>query len=228
MLDEFKARGATDYLCLVERTETALWVDETPGVVASWLSDAPDGFGDDAIALIRAAMPAFTMALLSRTLRKTTRSLLATYLGQDAAERVLAGNVVRGRAEPLRTVVWFADLVGFTRLADTHDGAFLLAMLNEYAEPQVESIEEHGGHVLKFIGDGLLAIFPGRRAVVRVRACARRGRRLPAAHRRAQCDGAPRKGCRSPTPTSRCTSARCCTATSAARDGSTSRCSAPR
>ena len=160
VLDEFKARGATDYLCLIERSETALWTDETPGVLASWLSDAPGGFGDDAVVLIRAAMAAFSVAFLARTMRKTTRALLATYLGQDAAERVLAGNVVRGRAEPLRAVVWFADLVGFTRIADTHEGAFVLAMLNEYAEAQVEAIEGHGGHVLKFIGDGLLAIFP--------------------------------------------------------------------
>lgn len=74
---------------------------------------------------------------------------------------MLAGNVVRGRAEPLRAVVWFADLVGFTRVADTHPGEVVLAMLNDYAEAQVEAIESHGGHVLKFIGDGLLAIFPG-------------------------------------------------------------------
>ena len=161
VLDEFRARGATDYLCLIERSEAALWVDEAPGVIASWLSDAPDGFGNDAIALMRAVMPAFAMAFLARTMRKTIGALLAAYLGQDAAERVLAGNVVRGRAEKLHTVVWFADLAGFTRIADTHDGAFVLAMLNEYAEAQVESIERQGGHVLKFIGDGLLAIFPG-------------------------------------------------------------------
>jgi len=37
----------------------------------------------------------------------------------------------------------------------------VFAMLNEYAEVQVEAIETHGGHVLKFIGDGMLAIFPG-------------------------------------------------------------------
>ena len=161
VLDEFKVRGATDYLCLIERSEAGLWVDDAPGVIASWLSDAPDGFGDDAIPLMRAVMPAFAMAFLARTMRKTLGALLATYLGLDAAERVLAGNVVRGQAEQLHTVVWFADLAGFTRIADTHEGAFVLAMLNEYAEAQVESIEGQGGHVLKFIGDGLLAIFPG-------------------------------------------------------------------
>ena len=161
VLDEFRSRGATDYVCLIERVDEAMWLGETRGVVASWLTDAPAGFDDASIAALTAVMPAFSTAILGRAMQKTTRALLATYLGQDAADRVLAGNVVRGRAEPLHAVVWFADLVGFTRVADTHDGAFVLAMLNEYAEAQVEAIEGQGGHVLKFIGDGLLAIFPG-------------------------------------------------------------------
>jgi adenylate cyclase len=57
-------------------------------------------------------------------------------------------------------VVWYSDLVGFTRIADAHRSQVVLAMLNDYAEAQVDTIEAHGGHVLKFIGDGLLAIFP--------------------------------------------------------------------
>jgi adenylate cyclase len=91
-------------------------------------------------------------------------------LGSDAAERVLAGNIVRGRADPIRAVVWFSDLVGFTRISDALGPVGVLALLNEYAEAQVESIEEQGGHVLKFIGDGILAIFPGDDAAA---ACAR-------------------------------------------------------
>jgi adenylate cyclase len=160
VLDLFRSQGGTDYVAMIERTGEATWIGETRGVVASWLTDAPGGFDDAAIERIASVMPALATAFLGRTLHSTTRALLSTYLGSDAAERVLAGNVVRGRAEPLRTIVWFADLVGFTRIADTHDGAFVLAMLNEYAEAQVEAIEGHGGHVLKFIGDGLLAIFP--------------------------------------------------------------------
>jgi adenylate cyclase len=161
VLDEFRGLGATDYVCVVERVGQGYWTGETRGVVVSWCSDAPGGFDDAATSLLGAVMPAFATAFLSSTQRKTTRSLLAIYLGQDAAERVLAGNVVRGRAEPLRAVVWFADLVGFTRVADTQPGEVVLSMLNDYAEAQVESIEGRGGHVLKLIGDGLLAIFPG-------------------------------------------------------------------
>ena len=74
---------------------------------------------------------------------------------------MLAGNIVRGRAQAIRAVVWFSDLVGFTRLSHTVSPDALLALLNDYAEAQVEEIEAHGGHVLKFMGDGILAIFPG-------------------------------------------------------------------
>ena len=90
----------------------------------------------------------------------TARALLTTYLGSDAARHVLAGNVVRGRTESIRAVVWYSDLAGFTRIADSHEAGVVLAMLNDYAEAQVETIEAHDGEVLKFIGDGLLAIFP--------------------------------------------------------------------
>jgi adenylate cyclase len=170
VLDEFRTRGVTDYVAMVERVRGSTWIGETRGVVGSWATDAPGGFTDAAIDRLAAVMPALATAFLGRTMHRTTAALLATYLGQDAAERVLAGNVVRGRAEPLRAVVWFADLVGFTRIADTSAGDVVLAMLNEYAEAEVDAIESHGGHVLKFIGDGLLAIFPG---ADDVSACAR-------------------------------------------------------
>jgi adenylate cyclase len=76
-------------------------------------------------------------------------------------ECVLAGNIVSGRATPIRAVVWFGDLTGFTRISDATDAEAVLALLNTYAEAQVEAIEAFGGHVLKFIGDGILAFFPG-------------------------------------------------------------------
>ena len=161
VLDEFRLKGVTDYIAMVERVRGSTWIGETRGVVGSWATDAPGGFTDAAINRLAAVMPALATAFLGRTMHRTTAALLATYLGRDAAERVLAGNVIRGRAEPIRAVVWFADLVGFTRISDTTAGEAVLAMLNEYAEAEVEAIESHGGHVLKFIGDGLLAIFPG-------------------------------------------------------------------
>jgi adenylate cyclase len=87
------------------------------------------------------------------------RVLLETYLGQGAAQRVLEGNVVRGQADTIRTVIWYSDLVNFTRIADEVERDQLLHMLNAYAACLVEAIEANGGEVLKFIGDGILAIF---------------------------------------------------------------------
>ena len=155
------------------------------------------------------------------------RALLETYLGRDAAGRVLAGNIVRGRTETIRAVIWYSDLQGFTRLTDTLPSAEILALLNEYAEPLVEAITGEGGEVLKFMGDGVLAIFGGREppdacaaalraweraraatAAVSARACRPRRRGDPALPRPARGRGALRQ-CRRPPP------------------GSTSPCSAP-
>ena len=85
---------------------------------------------------------------------------MATYLGEDAGRRVLAGAIDRGVAETVRAVLWYSDLEGFTRIADEEPAAELMALLNDYAEAVVDSVHAHGGQVLKFIGDGILAMFP--------------------------------------------------------------------
>ena len=160
MLDQFQDEGVTDYVAFAVRAADHLRPGETSGIVASWSTDAPDGFTDAQIELLAGILPALTVVFMLRTTNRNARTLISTYLGADAASRVLAGNIVRGRAEPIRAVVWFSDLVGFTRIFDTTRADVVLALLNDYAEAQVDAIEAHGGHVLKFIGDGILAIFP--------------------------------------------------------------------
>jgi adenylate cyclase len=160
MLDRFQTEGVTDYVAFVSRVGESVRLGEEQGVVVSWTTDAPNGFTDAQIELLHGILPALSLAILLRTTNRNARTLITTYLGSDAAERVLAGNIVRGRAEPIRAVVWFSDLVGFTRISDTTNAANVLALLNDYAEAQVEEIEAQGGHVLKFTGDGILAIFP--------------------------------------------------------------------
>jgi adenylate cyclase len=170
LLDGFQEQGVTDYVAFAARVGETLRLGEGEGVVASWTTDAADGFTDAQIALLSGIMPVLTLAFMLHTAHRAARTLITTYLGTHAAERVLAGNIVRGRAEPIRAVVWFSDLVGFTRISDSAGADVVLALLNDYAEAQVEEIEAHGGHVLKFIGDGILAIFPHADATV---ACTR-------------------------------------------------------
>ena len=160
LLDDFEDQGATDYVAFSTPVGESIRLGEGQGIVSSWLTDRPGGFDDEQVDAIAGLLPALALAFMLHTTHRSARTAIATYLGRDAALRVLAGNIVRGRATPITAVVWYSDLVGFTRIADTVEPDVLLALLNDYAEAQVEAIEANGGHVLKFIGDGLLAIFP--------------------------------------------------------------------
>ena len=88
------------------------------------------------------------------------RGLLGTYLGEDAGRRVHAGSIIRGSVDNLRAVIWYADIRGFTPLSDTAPGPVVVELLNDIFEILTASLRERGGHVLKFIGDAMLAIFP--------------------------------------------------------------------
>ena len=87
------------------------------------------------------------------------RTLMETYLGRDAGRRVLRGDIERGVTRTIRAIIWFSDLRGFTRIADSAPREQLVPLLNDYAECLASAIHAHGGQVLKFMGDGLLAIF---------------------------------------------------------------------
>lgn len=170
LLDRFADQGATDYIAFATPIDGSVRFGEGQGIVSSWLTDAPGGFDEAAIDMVARLLPTLALVFMLHTTHRTARTAITTYLGSDAAVRVLAGNIVRGRATPIVAVVWYSDLIGFTRIADNVNPDALLALLNDYAEAQVEAIEMHGGHVLKFIGDGILAIFPDDD---RTRACER-------------------------------------------------------
>ena len=112
-------------------------------------------------------MPSLALAIKSVSLARMTRTLMETYLGRDAGQRVLSGRIVRGTAERIDAVVWFSDLRGFTGITDTTPEQ-VIPLLNDYSDVIVSAIHEHGGDVLKLIGDGTLAIFTGEN---RIHAC---------------------------------------------------------
>jgi adenylate cyclase len=170
LLDTLQEQGGTDYVAFVCRVGKGTRLGDMEGVIASWATDAPGGYREADLALLAAIMRPLALAFMLASAQRTARTIVATYLGDAAASRILSGNIVRGRAEPLHAVVWFSDLVGFTRLSAAMRPEDVLALLNEYAEVQVEAIEGNAGHVLKFMGDGILAIFPDDDPA---RACAR-------------------------------------------------------
>ncbi len=99
------------------------------------------------------------MAIKSERNYGMARTLLEVYLGKDAERRVLSGDIERGMVRSISAVLWYCDLQGFTKIADTTPPDELIKLLNDYFENMVEPIHGAGGQVLKFMGDGLMAIF---------------------------------------------------------------------
>jgi adenylate cyclase len=118
------------------------------------------GFNGEELALFEAMIPAVAFNLEVQALRRTARTLLDTYVGQQAGGRVLDGQIRRGSGETIRAVIWLCDLRGFTNLSETLARDVLIDLLNCYFAPMCDAVAEQGGEVLKFIGDAMLAIFP--------------------------------------------------------------------
>lgn len=165
LLNELATQGATDYFAtglLFEKPDEQLQIDpnNTPeGMLISWASDAPGGFSDADLGQIRRGLPYLGLALKSASNRQMARDLLGIYLGRDAGRRVLSGDIKRGTVQQINAVICYFDLTGFTSLTERTEGQSLIAMLNDYFGLAVAAVQGHDGHVLKFMGDGLLAMF---------------------------------------------------------------------
>jgi adenylate cyclase len=82
----------------------------------------------------------------------------ARFAPHAVVEDVIARGVST-RGERKEVTVLFADLVGFTPLAERVDPALLVRILNGYFERMSRVISEHQGHIATLIGDGVLALF---------------------------------------------------------------------
>ncbi|CAN5449552.1 adenylate/guanylate cyclase domain-containing protein [soil metagenome] len=151
---DMRAEGVTDYI--------ALPVQMSDGDVhaTSWTTQQPGGFTDDQIADLRSLIPPLTRMIEIWLLRRTAAGLLNNYVGARAGARILAGQIRRGHTETMHAAIWLSDLRGFTPLSDRLSSEAVVDVLNTYFDCQVPSILSHGGEVLKFMGDGLLAVFP--------------------------------------------------------------------
>jgi adenylate cyclase len=166
---ELRAAGMTDWLGRIfPLGELTPQVGDATAVgrvgelwlVCSFATDRVGGFGEPAMARLREHLPLFAVAAKATTARAIGQGLLAAYLGRDPAARVLAGTVLRGEVESVEAVLFYADLRSFTPLADTLPGREVVALLDDCFDCMVRPVSRHGGEILKFMGDGLLAIFP--------------------------------------------------------------------
>src|SRR5271169_1618770 len=154
VLLDLREDGVTDYVI----TPLRFTNDEIH--FASWATRQPSGFTDAQIAVIQSIAAPLARVAEIRAWYRVTNNLLSTYVGQNAGARVLAGQIRRGFSEEIHAAIWLSDMRGFTKLADRLRPQALVDLLNRYFDCQVPPILDHGGEVLKFMGDGLLAIFP--------------------------------------------------------------------
>ena len=159
ILEDLRNHGATDYLAISLPFGESGKMGNVDFIATSWASNASAGFTDEDIATIEELLPHLAIAIKSYATFQIANSVIATYLGKDAGQRVLSGEIERGALETIRAVLWLCDLQGFTKIADSSSGDELVIMLNEYFECVVNTVHDYGGQVLKFMGDGLLAIF---------------------------------------------------------------------
>ena len=154
VLHDLKERGATDFLALPVPSAHG------PRNYLAYVTNRAGGFTEAEIAQLTSLAEPLSIATDSFGQRLIAANIMNAYLGTNAGPRVLAGRIRRGTGEEISAVLWSSDLRAFTRFSDHTPGAQVIAALDAVFDAQAKAIEAHGGEILKFIGDGLLAIFP--------------------------------------------------------------------
>jgi adenylate cyclase len=154
IVEELRAEGVTDYVAL-----PLPFINGTVNA-SSWTTKQPGGFTDEQLAALRKIVTPLARVIEIISLTRTAASLLDTYVGNRAGERILGGQIRRGHTETMNAAIWLSDLRGFTSLSDRVPPETVVEILNNYFDCQVAAIRAHGGEVLKYMGDGLLAVFP--------------------------------------------------------------------
>ena len=154
ILADLYGEGATDYVAM------PLTFSDGQINVLSLAADRPGGFSTDELGHLYEVLLVLGRIYEVHAMRHRAVTLLDTYLGRHAGERVLDGAIKRGDGENIHAVIWFCDLRGSTPLAQTLSREQFLGALNQFFDCMAGAILDVGGQVLRFIGDAALAIFP--------------------------------------------------------------------
>jgi adenylate cyclase len=166
IFDKFRQQGVTDYLVAFHpygRDGRVLWADlpdVTRGVVTSFSTRKIGGFDPHEIEYLRALTLPLSFCVKSDMVRELSQTVLDTYLGTYSGGQVLDGLVERGDGNLIDCVLWYCDPRVSTALADKMPVEEFLGMMNDYFECTAGTVLDHGGEVLKFISDAVIAIFP--------------------------------------------------------------------
>ncbi|MBB3312612.1 adenylate cyclase [Rhizobium sp. BK196] len=128
--------------------------------VVTFSTSRPGGFTSEHVDFLRDLLPALTLVSEIRLKNIMARTLLQTYVGPHASEQILSGVITRGSGATVGAAIMICDLRDFTAISDLWPRDDVIHLLNDYFDAMSDPIERHGGEILKFMGDGLLAIFP--------------------------------------------------------------------
>ncbi len=154
VLHDLKARGGTDYFGLLMR------FSDGATAILVFTTDAEGGFSDldiERFTQIASALSPITEVFRARQI---SLAVAEAYLGPRTGQRVLDGQITRGDIEKINAAILVSDIRDWTGLNNRLPIESALALANRYFEVIAEAIETHGGEILKFIGDGVLAVFP--------------------------------------------------------------------
>ena len=155
LLLELQEQGATDYLMV-----PFPFLDRTRSASESFATKAPNGFSDAEIAELSFAARLISPYAERRVLRRIAVSLLDTYVGRHAGERIYNGQVHRGAVDEIDAAILICDMRGFTAMSNRHSLGDIIVTLDAWFDCIASAVEAQGGQILKFMGDGLLAMFP--------------------------------------------------------------------
>lgn len=153
IMAELAASGMTDYVAI------PLAGLDTRNVITI-ATKAAVGFAPAEVDTLVGLFKVFALHVQRHSELKISENALGVYLGVGAAAKVLEGAIKRGAGDSIRAVIWVSDLRNFTKMSDELAPADMLLLLNAYFEAMATAVAAHGGEILKFIGDGMLAVFP--------------------------------------------------------------------
>ncbi|ORE92162.1 adenylate/guanylate cyclase domain-containing protein [Acuticoccus yangtzensis] len=154
VVPELKAEGLKHYIVIPLRAEAGRTMHVTVA------TKAPDGFSPEARAMLNDIMLALRATIELKSLNIILGDVLSAYVGKTPARQIVSGTVHRGETREVRAAILVADLRGFTSISTQLPPETTAEVINRYYDVVVPPIERHGGEVLKFIGDAVLAVFP--------------------------------------------------------------------
>ena len=150
---ELKADGFVHYLCM-----PIFLMNGGHGWVTFATREAT-GFSRQDIAVLARILPAIAILIDIRSTWLSLDKLLRTYVGDEPHRAILRGNTKRGQVSTIRSAILFADMRNSVGYTIDLDAVAAVGVFNAFFDCIVPAIERRKGEVLKYIGDGLLAIF---------------------------------------------------------------------